>query len=76
LLVLHKGKIRLFDSSLDVQLDKIIPDHSKYCTINIGGSIKFVEGNLPLLYNSIKKHNPNIVLPFEVSESAAAFAPV
>jgi cytosine/adenosine deaminase-related metal-dependent hydrolase len=63
LLVMHKGKIRLFDESLLDQL-KIIPDIAgHFSRISIKGQFKFIEGNLPALINEIGKYNENVYLP-------------
>lgn len=61
LLVMHKGHISLFDEVLLLQLKTINTD--EYSKINLGGSTKYVKGNLPELIEKIKQFYPNASFP-------------
>ncbi len=63
LMVMHKGKIRLIDADHFSQLKHINFDASRYFSIKINDSIKYVEGNLPGLMNDIKRYYPKAVFP-------------
>lgn len=65
LLVLQKGRIRLFDKVLLPQLIDLGVDVSSFHPININGQVKLVAGNLPALAAAIRHHHPGIVFPFE-----------
>jgi cytosine/adenosine deaminase-related metal-dependent hydrolase len=68
LLIIQKGKIRLFDQSLLFQLQSHI-DISGYSKVIIGDSEKYVEGDLPALAEKIKTYHQGIVLPFQYREN-------
>jgi cytosine/adenosine deaminase-related metal-dependent hydrolase len=70
LMVIHKGKIRVFDQQFFLQLKERNFDVSNYFPITINGSVKFVEGDLPELMASIKYYYPKAVFPCEVYEEA------
>ncbi|MBS1520205.1 MAG: amidohydrolase family protein [Bacteroidetes bacterium] len=61
LLVLHKGYVSLFDETLFPQLKTI--NTSEYSAINIGGSNKYVKGNIQELITKIKQFYPNVSFP-------------
>jgi len=61
LLVIHGGRIRLFDSTLRKQ---IRGHFDRFCKIVISGSEKYVYGDLNLLINKVKKHYPEAGMPF------------
>ncbi|MEP6747763.1 MAG: amidohydrolase family protein [Bacteroidota bacterium] len=65
LMVLQKGKIRMFDEILFNQISSKYVDRKKYSCVNINSATKFVEGDVPALINGIKKYNPAVTLPFE-----------
>jgi cytosine/adenosine deaminase-related metal-dependent hydrolase len=65
LLVIHQGNIRLFDACLVEQLAKT--DLTKFSKINIGGSNKYVKGDVPALMNSIKEYYPEVTFPFDIN---------
>jgi hypothetical protein len=60
-LVMHKGYISLFDEALLLQLKTINTD--EYSRVNLGGSTKYVKGNLPELMEKIKQFYPNASFP-------------
>jgi cytosine/adenosine deaminase-related metal-dependent hydrolase len=64
LMVLHKGKIRMFDKSLLSQLNSLQIDLYKYSQANVDGTTKFVEGDLPALATAIRGYNSHIRFPF------------
>jgi hypothetical protein len=59
--VTHHGQIRLFDASLLDQLKHL--DLNNFSQIEIDGSCKYVEGNLPELMSQIKKYYPEAAFP-------------
>lgn len=61
LLVMHKGHISLFDETLLPQLKTISIGH--YSIVNVGGSNKYVKGNLPELMSKIKQFYPEAGFP-------------
>jgi cytosine/adenosine deaminase-related metal-dependent hydrolase len=63
LMVVHGGKIRLFDSSISDQLKKFLHGFHGYSSFYINGTEKMVEGNLPELIRSIGKYNPGVRFP-------------
>ena len=63
LLVLHQDNIRMFDKSIASQ----VPLNRKMFTpIIINGRVKYVEGNLAHLVNSIHRFKAGISFPFEL----------
>jgi cytosine/adenosine deaminase-related metal-dependent hydrolase len=64
LMVLHKGKIRMFDNSLLSQLNSLQIDLYKYSKVNMNGIVKFVEGDLPRLTTDIRSYHSHIRFPF------------
>jgi cytosine/adenosine deaminase-related metal-dependent hydrolase len=64
LLIVHKGKIRMFDKTLLSQLSRLPVNHCTFSQISIKGFTKFVEGDLPALVASLRRYNPNVILPF------------
>ncbi len=61
LMVIHKGKISLFDEELYPQLKPI--DLSAYSKIYVDNTCKYVKGNLPALINKIKTYCPETIFP-------------
>jgi cytosine/adenosine deaminase-related metal-dependent hydrolase len=61
LMVIQKGKIRLFDETLAAQIQ--LPSFAK---LTIKGRVKFVEGDLPGLINKIRSYCPSIEIPVSV----------
>ncbi|MFD2873038.1 hypothetical protein ACFS5N_11200 [Mucilaginibacter ximonensis] len=61
LLVVHHGHIRLFDASLFDQLKH--RDLSNFSELEIDGSFKYVDGNLPALIKQIKTYYPGAAFP-------------
>jgi len=63
LLVLHKGNIRLFDQSLYDQLARFsFPLHDFY-KVQVGGAVKYIQGNLPDLMSRIRTYHPSVEFP-------------
>ena len=69
LLIIHKGKIRLFDKAMHPQLINLPLNISSFSRVSIKGHIKFIEGNLPGLIQSIKRYNPQTHFPVEISDT-------
>ncbi len=69
LMVIQKGKIRLFDKCLLPQIRLLPVNLFRYSQLSIKGKVKFVEGDLLGLITEIKKHNPHIRFPVEVFET-------
>ena len=63
LMVIHKGKIRLIDADYFSRLKHINFDASRFFPVKIKDSVKYVEGNLPVLINDIKSYYPKAVFP-------------
>jgi len=61
LLVMHKGQINLFDATLLRKLKTI--NTNEYSMINIGGSNKYVKGNLPELIFKVKQFYSDASFP-------------
>lgn len=66
LLVMHKGNIRLVDKSLYPQIKDSLK--SNFSLVKIGGSYKYVEGDLGGLIKSIQVHLPQASFPVEIPE--------
>jgi hypothetical protein len=60
LLVMHKGKVRLYDETLEGQLRQLPGTFSR---VKINNRTKFVEGDLPALMKQIRFYSPNTILP-------------
>jgi len=67
LLVLHQGKIRLFDKELFIQLKKADYALNDFYKIYINGSCKYIQGDLPGLIKDIRKYS--VTLDFPVTDS-------
>ncbi|GLU51250.1 amidohydrolase family protein [Dyadobacter frigoris] len=65
LLVIHKGKIRLFDASLFEQLPNL--KSQWFSKIYLGDRIKYVQGDLADLVGEIKKYKPDASFPMRLS---------
>ena len=63
LLILREGRVRLFDQTLETQLPKDFLAGREFTPVRLGKTIKFVEGNLKQLLLTIKKFDPDLVLP-------------
>jgi hypothetical protein len=63
LLVLQQGIVRMFDKSVAPQLAL---NKNLFTPIIINGRVKYVEGNLAHLVNSIHRFNAGISFPFEL----------
>ncbi len=63
MMVIHKGKIRMFDPVLYAQLQKTNFNAADYNPVNINGTVKYVTGNLPKLLSSIKEYYPMAIFP-------------
>ena len=56
LMVIHKGAIKLFDDSLLPQLKQSNFDTRNFKPVNINGSVKYTEGDLPSLITAIMSY--------------------
>lgn len=56
LMVIHKGAIRLFDDSLLPRLKQANFDIGKFKPVNLEGSVKYIEADLPSLITTIKSY--------------------
>ena len=65
LVVIKRGAIKLFDTSLQEQLNAAGMDLGGYSKISIDGSEKYVWGNLPQLMADVKQYNPDANFPVE-----------
>jgi len=63
LVVIQNGEIRLFDESLYTQLEKVNFGFEEYSTIEINGTTKYVQGDLPKLIRDINTYNLKAVFP-------------
>lgn len=63
-LIMHKGSVALFDESLRTQLNMRL-DVKTFSKIGIGGRLKYVKGNLPLLIKKIKEQYDEVFVPLE-----------
>ncbi|MDN3547999.1 amidohydrolase family protein [Mucilaginibacter aquaedulcis] len=65
LLIMHQGKIRLFEQEL---LPQLAPDlrGMHFSLVKINGSFKYVEGNLEALISEIREYLPEFVFPIEI----------
>jgi cytosine/adenosine deaminase-related metal-dependent hydrolase len=68
LLVVNKGKIRMFDKAMYDQLMGLPLNLHRFSRLSLKGSIKFVEGDLPSLIAAIKSYNSSVNFPIEVLE--------
>ena len=69
LLVIHKGKIRMFDKAMHAQLTGLPLDFHEFSRFNLKGGMKYVEGDLPSLISAIKSHHSKVNFPIEVNDS-------
>jgi hypothetical protein len=65
LMILHKGKIRMFDKAMHTQLSGLDLQH--FSRISVKGHAKYIEGNLPGLIAAIKKYHPRLLFPVDAS---------
>jgi cytosine/adenosine deaminase-related metal-dependent hydrolase len=63
LLVIHQGKIRLFDEELYCQLSKNKFATEDFSRIYIQGACKYIQGDLPGLIRNIRKFSNSINFP-------------
>jgi Amidohydrolase family len=68
LLITTKGKIRMFDKAMYDQVMVLPLNLPPFSRLNVKGSIKFIEGDLPSLIKAIKSYNPNVHFPVEPLE--------
>jgi cytosine/adenosine deaminase-related metal-dependent hydrolase len=65
-LVLHGGKIRLFDEEIKDQLAVYDFPISQFSKINIDGNGKYVYGDVPQLIREVKSYYPEVNFPVSV----------
>ena len=68
LLVIHKGKIRLFDETLLRQLSAI--DLNNFYKFYVNGVCKYIQGDLPGLIEQICRYYPKAGFPVYTSKAA------
>lgn len=65
-LVLHGGKIRLFDEEIKDQLIVYPFPISQFSKINVDGNWKYVYGDVPQLIREVKSYYPHVNFPVSV----------
>jgi len=65
LMIFQGGKLRLFDESLLQQLSPSSKSVIDFHSVEINGSVKYVQGNLPALMREIEKYYPNVLFPIQ-----------
>jgi hypothetical protein len=68
LLVIHRGNIRLFDETLLSQVSSV--DLSRFSKIYMGGTRKYVQGDLPALIKKIREYYPKANFPVTTNKAA------
>ena len=68
LLVVHQGRIRLFDASLYGQLCNANINPDGYSKFFVNDICKYIKGDFPGLIAKIKLHYPDVSLPFFADE--------
>lgn len=69
LLVLQKGKIRMFDETLFSQLNNQHAVEGKFSQASINGHVKFIAGDLPALISTVQSFHPGVMLPLDSFEA-------
>ncbi len=69
LLIIHKGRIKMFDKAMHIQLSTLPLNIQRFSRISIKGHIKFIEGDLPGLMASIKSYNPGVHFPVDIADT-------
>jgi hypothetical protein len=69
LLIISKGKIRMYDKALLPQLINRSLNIQHFSSFTIKGNLKYVDGNLPALVANIKKYNSNVNFPTDILET-------
>jgi cytosine/adenosine deaminase-related metal-dependent hydrolase len=69
LLIISKGKIRMYDKALQSQLINLPLNIKHFSSFTIKGHLKYVDGNLPALLTNIKKYNSSVNFPTDVPET-------
>jgi cytosine/adenosine deaminase-related metal-dependent hydrolase len=64
LLVLVKGEVMLFDSTIATQFNST--ERSGYQKIKVGGQFKYIIGNIGLLMAEIRHYHPKVEFPIEI----------
>jgi hypothetical protein len=65
-LVLHEGKIRLFDEEIKEQLSSDDFPILKFSKINVNGKCKYIYGDLAKLIREAKTYYPEVHFPVSV----------
>jgi cytosine/adenosine deaminase-related metal-dependent hydrolase len=68
LLIIHQGKIRMFDKAMHPQLAVSLVNLHLFSRISLKGHVKYIEGDLPGLISSLKTHHPQLNFPIDVYE--------
>lgn len=69
LMIIHKGRIRLFDKAMYPQLVDSPLNLHKYSRISLKGHLKYVEGDLPGLIRSLKRYRTQLNLPVDIVDA-------
>ncbi len=72
MMVMHYGKIRLFDESLYDQLKRSNYLPGVFHPVIINGSVKYLEGDLPALMEEIRKYYPAATFPCDIKSAVYA----
>lgn len=65
-LVLHKGKIRLFDAEIKDQIFENKLSFKEFNKIIINGKVKYVYGDVPELINKVLEYYPEAAFPVSI----------
>jgi len=65
-LILHEGKIRLFDEEIKDQLMVYHFPISQFSKINVNGKYKYICGDLPALITEVKNYYPEVIFPVSI----------
>ena len=60
-MILHKGKVRLFDEAIKEQLEANDLSVAAFSKISINEKIKYVFGDVPELMHKIKSYYPEAI---------------
>ena len=72
-LILHKGKVRLFDEAIKEQLEANDLSVAAFSKISINEKIKYVFGDVPELMHKIKSYYPEAIFPVKNMFTALQF---
>ncbi len=67
-LILHKGKIRLFDEEIKDQLSENQFSFNEFSKIIVNRKVKYIHGNLPKLINEVLVYYPEATFPVSIDK--------